>query len=245
MIRKTASAGKVRAAAAVDAEADEAADTSPAQKGRLTDLAYEQIEEAIITLRLAPGTSVSELQLSEMTGIGRTPIREAIQRLAREHLVVVLPQRGLLVPQIDVAKQLKLLETRREVERLICRSAARRASTEERAQFKRLAEEFTRASRTGDDVSFIRADREFNELSLAAARNEFAEGAMRLMHGLSRRFWYFHYKQAADLPQMAKLHAAVAAAIFKADVEGAGKALDALLDNIEDFTRATVLGDLR
>src|SRR5437868_5253498 len=112
MIRKTASASKVRAVQAVEAvEVDEAADTSPAQKGRLTDLAYEQIEEAIITLRLAPGTSVSELQLSEMTGIGRTPIREAIQRLAREHLVVVLPQRGLLVPQIDVAKQLKLLET--------------------------------------------------------------------------------------------------------------------------------------
>ncbi len=108
-----------------------------------------------------------------------------------------------------------------------------------------MAEEFARASKSGDDVSFIRADREFNELSLVAARNEFAEGAMRLMHGLSRRFWYFHYKQAADLPQMAKLHAAVAAAIFKADVEGAGKALDALLDNIEDFTRATVLGDLR
>jgi hypothetical protein len=57
-----------------------------------------------------------------MTGIGRTPIREAIQRLAREHLIVILPQRGLLVPEIDVNKQLKLLRTRREVERLLCRN---------------------------------------------------------------------------------------------------------------------------
>jgi len=66
-----------------------------------------------------------ELALSEMTGIGRTPIREAIQRLAREHLIVILPQRGLLIPEIDVTKQLRLLRTRREVERLICRSAAK------------------------------------------------------------------------------------------------------------------------
>ncbi|MBN9114117.1 MAG: GntR family transcriptional regulator, partial [Pandoraea sp.] len=62
----------------------------------MVDMAYEWIEEAIVTLRLAPGSTLSELQLSEMTGFGRTPIREAIQRLAREHLIVVLPQRGLL-----------------------------------------------------------------------------------------------------------------------------------------------------
>ena len=91
----------------------------------------------------------------------------------------------------------------------------------------------------------MRADREFNELCLVAARNEFAEGSLRLMHGLSRRFWYLHYKEAADLPTMSKLHAAVASAIARGDVDGAGEALDALLDNIEEFTRATVLGDHR
>ncbi|KJK16160.1 GntR family transcriptional regulator [Burkholderiaceae bacterium 16] len=241
MTGKTAS----RTKAAAPPEPDETTDNVAGQRGRLTDLAYEQIEEAIVTLRLAPGTSISELQLSELTGIGRTPIREAIQRLAREHLIIVLPQRGLLIPPIDVGKQLRLLETRREVERLICRSAARRATPEQREHFTRLAREFAQSARVGDDVSFVRADREFNELCLVAARNEFAEGAMRLMHGLSRRFWYLHYKEAADLPMMAKLHANVAGAIAKGDVDGAGKALDALLDNIEDFTRATVLGDRR
>lgn len=211
---------------------------------KLTDLAYEQLEEAIITLRIPPGSVISELTLSEMLNIGRTPIREAIQRLAREHLLLVLPQRGLLVPEIDLKKQLKLLETRREVERLICRSAARRATPEERAIFARLHDEFMLASKTDDDVTFMRSDREFNEVTLLSARNEFAEGAMRLMHGLSRRFWYFHYKQAADLPEMARLHANVAGAIAKGDVEGAGKALDSLLDNIESFAKATLTSDM-
>lgn len=213
-------------------------------KVKLTDIAYEQIEEAIITLRIPPGSVISELTLSDMLKIGRTPIREAIQRLAREHLLLVLPQRGLLVPEIDLKKQLKLLETRREVERLICKSAARRALPEERARFARLHDEFMQASSINDDVSFMRSDREFNELTLVAARNEFAEGAMRLMHGLSRRFWYFHYKQAADLPEMARLHAAVAGAIAKGEVNAAGEALDRLLDNIETFTKATLMSDM-
>jgi len=62
-----------------------------------------------------------------------------------------------------------------------------------------------------------------------------------LLHGLSRRFWYLHYRQSADLPEAARLHAATAATIGPGDIVGAGKAFDELLDNIESFTRATVL----
>jgi len=215
-----------------------------APKRTLTDIAYEKLEEAIVTLRLPPGTAVSELTLSNMLNIGRTPIREAIQRLAREHLLLVLPQRGLLVPPIDLRKQLRLLETRREVERLICRSAARRATHEERQEFLHLRDEFVQSARDNDDIMFMRADKKFNELSLIAARNEFSEGAMQLMHGLSRRFWYCHYKQVPDLSETAQLHAAVADAIGRGDVEAAGEALDKLLDNIEAFARSTLTYDL-
>jgi DNA-binding GntR family transcriptional regulator len=211
---------------------------------KLTDLAYEQLEEAIVTLRIPPGTSVSELTLSKATGIGRTPIREAIQRLAREHLILILPQRGLLIPEIDVSKQLRLLETRREIERLVCRSAAKRSTPAERERFARLADEFMVAGAANDDATFIRSDREFNELCLTAARNEFSEGAMRLVHGLSRRFWYYHYKQAADLPEISKLHAGVASAIAAGDVAAAANACDRLLDNIEAFTRSTVMTNI-
>lgn len=206
----------------------------------LTYQAYRRLEEMIVTLELAPGTAISEAELSDRLGIGRTPVREALQRLAREHLVSILPQRGNLVSEIDIRKQLRLLETRREVERLICRCAARRANAEELAQFERLAEDFAAAAQSGDETDFMRADKEFNDLSLRAARNEFAAGAMGLMHGLSRRFWFLHYRQAADLPAMAELHSALARAIARRDEAGAAQALDALLNNIEAFTKATV-----
>ncbi|HAE00603.1 MAG TPA: GntR family transcriptional regulator, partial [Rhodospirillaceae bacterium] len=87
----------------------------------LTEQAYRQIEERIVTLRLEPGEVLSEASLSLELGIGRTPIREALQRLAREGLVNILPRRGILVSDINVRNQLELLAVRREVERLMAR----------------------------------------------------------------------------------------------------------------------------
>ena len=209
----------------------------------LTDLAYRQLEEMIVTLQLPPGSAVSETALSQRLEIGRTPIREALQRLARERLVTILPRRGIIVSEINVKSQLRLLEVRREVERLVAKSAARRAAPEERAQFIELARRFEKSARTNDDVAFMRVDREFNDLSVTAARNEFAAGAMSLMHSLSRRFWYIHYKQAADMPLTAKLHADIARAIGAGNEAAAGKAMDKLLDTVAKFTRDTVTTD--
>lgn len=175
-----------------------------------------------------------------MTGIGRTPVREAIQRLAREHLVVVLPQRGIFISEINPTKQVRLLETRREVERLICRSAAQRASEHERLGFRQLAAAFKDSSANGDDEAFMRADRDFNELLLTSARNEFAEGAMQLLNGLSRRFWFAFHTRADDLHEMAELHEAVAFAIGAGEVDQAGDANDRLIDHLESLVRSMI-----
>jgi len=206
----------------------------------LTDRAYAELEEMIVTLKLAPGAAVSETELANHLGIGRTPIREALQRLSRERLVVILPRRGIIVSEINVGRQLRLHEVRRELERLIARTAARRATTEQRAGFRELARLFEKSARANDDITFMRTDREFNLLCSSAAHNEFAAGAMTLMHGLSRRFWYIHYKEAADMPLTAKLHADIARAIADNDEERAANASDKLLDVIEKFTRDTV-----
>jgi len=211
----------------------------PPPASSLTELAYAHLEELIVTLKLAPGQAVSEGELSVMTGIGRTPIREALQRLARENLVSILPRRGIMVTEINVGSQLRLLEVRRELERLIARSAARRATGEERERFRDLARRFEQSARENDDVTFMRTDREFNTLCSAAAHNDFAAGAMSLMHSLSRRFWYIHYKQAADMPLTAKLHANIARAIAAGDEAKAARASDGLIDEIEKFTRDT------
>jgi DNA-binding GntR family transcriptional regulator len=206
----------------------------------LTDRAYRQIEELIVTLALPPETILSEQSLAQRLGIGRTPIREALQRLARDGLVVILPRRGILVSQINLKTQMRLLEVRRELERLMARGAAERATAAETARFAGIARDMRRASDQADDMTFMRLDRALNDLVSQASRNEFAARAMGLMHGLSRRFWYQHYREAGDLPLSARLHADLAEAIAGRDADAAGKASDLLIDYIESFARKTI-----
>lgn len=206
----------------------------------LTDQAYRQIEERIVTLRLKPGEVLSEQQLSASLKIGRTPIREALQRLALEGLVRILPRKGILVSDINPREQLLVLEVRRELERLLSRAGAERATSEEREALNEVARQMDKAGKISDDIAFMRLDRDLNTLMVETAHNDYAARAMKLLSGQSRRFWYMHYKEAADLPLCAKLHAEQARAIAKGDPARAAKATDQLMDYVETFTRATV-----
>jgi DNA-binding GntR family transcriptional regulator len=208
--------------------------------GTLTDRAYAELEEMIVTLQLKPGTVLSEQALALRLKIGRTPIREALQRLAREGLITILPRKGILVSDINPRNQLLVLEVRREIERLLSRAGAERATKEQRAQLQKIAQGMDRAAKTNDDLEFMRLDRELNRLMIEAAHNDFAARSMKLLQGLSRRFWYMHYREAADLPLCARLHANQARAIAQGNIEQAARASDKLMDYVETFTRATV-----
>ena len=229
-LRKSAPAGRRLAAPRKAANAE-----------TLTEKAYRLLEEQIVTLRLKPGEFLSEYALSASLRIGRTPIREALQRLGREGLVTILPRKGILVSETDPRKQLLVLEVRRELERLLSRLGAQRASEEQRRRFREIDASMDRAGPAHDDITFMRLDRELNLLIADAARNEYAARAMRFLHGHSRRFWYMHYKEAADLPLCARLHASQARAIAAGEAKAAGAAADRLIDYTETFTRATVV----
>ena len=204
----------------------------------LTEQAYHLLEEKIVTLQLEPGEFLSEYALVSQLGLGRTPIREALQRLAREGLVLILPRKGILVSPADPEKQLLVLEVRRELERLLCRSAAQRATPQQHARLREIAKGMDIAAKANDDIAFMRLDRDLNLLIIEAAHNEYASRAMRLLQGLSRRFWYQHYQTAADLPHCARLHAAQARAIADRNPDKAARTCDALMDYVETFTRA-------
>jgi DNA-binding GntR family transcriptional regulator len=206
----------------------------------LTEQAYRVIEEQIVTLRLAPGEVLSEQMLSATYRIGRTPIREALQRLAREGLITILPRKGILVSDINPRSQLLVLEVRRELERLLSRAGAERATAAQRKDLTDIARGMDQAATANDDIAFMRLDRELNRLMIEAAHNDYAARSMKLLQGLSRRFWYMHYREAADLPLCARLHANQARAIAKADADAAARASDKLMDYVESFTRATV-----
>jgi DNA-binding GntR family transcriptional regulator len=207
----------------------------------LSNQAYERIEELIVTMTLKPGSPVSEAQLSTMLNIGRTPIREAMQRLSREHLVLILPKRGIFIADLNPQKQLRVLETRRELERLICKKAAKRATAEERKEFERIAKDFRKAQKDKDESLFLKVDKELNELTVIAAKNEYSAAAMASLHGMSRRFWFGNSQHILNISDIAALHATVAEAISAGKDIEAGKALDKLVDYVEEFTKKTLV----
>src|SRR5215470_16938867 len=119
----------------------------------LTEQAYRVIEEQIVTLRLKPGELLSEQMLSATYKFGRTPIREALQRLAREGLITIFPRKGMLVSDINPRNQLLVLEVRRELERLLSRAGAERATNAQREQLVVIARGMDQAARTNDDIA--------------------------------------------------------------------------------------------
>lgn len=209
----------------------------------LADQARLQLEEMIVKLELPPGSVWSESQLSQRLGIGRTPVREALQRLQSEYLVKIVPRFGAQITEINVTQQLLLLQVRRVLERLIAENAARRATPEERKELLRMADTLE-ALVDADVLRFLRYHYDIKRYIAACARNPYTASAIAPAHAMSRRFYYLHYRRAHDLPVAARHHAAVIRAIAAGDEAKAGAASDRLMDYVEELTRATVTQQL-
>lgn len=202
----------------------------------LADRAYDLVERMIVTLELQPGAVFSEVELSERIGIGRTPLREALQRLAGDRLVVALPRRGMMVTEINGSEYLALLDTRRVLDALIAVRACRRGSPEQRRLLNKCADEIRIAADVGDMDAFMRLDRSCDDILEKSARNPFAARLVAPLHAHCRRFWSM-YKHNGDLTQSASLHAAILEAVADGAETKAREASDQLIDYLEQFTR--------
>ena len=120
------------------------------QPGSLADRAYPAIRDLIVSVELGPGAVIDERALMEALGIGRTPVREALRRLAQEKLVEVYPRRGMFVTGVDVGDLALLTEVRAVLESEAARLAAVRATAGERDELGELIAELDRrAGATG------------------------------------------------------------------------------------------------
>ena len=205
----------------------------------LADKAYHIIEEMIVTLELPPGSIISEVKLSDQINVGRTPLREALQRLAKEKLVAVLPRRGMIVSNVNILDQLEVIELRRVVDRLLVSKAVARANSEQRQRLKKIACEIGIAASDGNIQEFMHLDAELDQIIQLASRNFFAGQISETLHAHCRRFWFMN-QAGSDLVRSAELHAEMMNAISEGDKEDAVEASDRLSDYIEDFTRSAL-----
>lgn len=198
------------------------------KKEKLADRAYRRLEEMIVTLRLPPGEVLNEAELCDYLQIGRTPVREALQRLATERLVLIRPRRAMIVSPVDPQEHLLVLETRAVLERLIAGLAAQRADMAARRSLEQCAKDFAAAASAGDVDGFMRLDRAFDQILGQACGNPFAWECCTPLQSKSRRFWYYH-QGAAELDHAAELHRKIMAGVISGDPDEAQAASDALM----------------
>lgn len=202
----------------------------------LTDQAARLLEELIVLSELAPGATVTEQELSDRLGLGRTPVREAVQRLAAQCLMVVLPRRGILISPVEAGEYLGLLETRRVLNRLLVSLAALRASEDQREELKECLDAMAAAVDRDDLKSYLRQDHRCYEIIQEASCNPSLLQAMAPLHAHCRRFWCI-YRHAWDLEEAGRGQMAVMKAILARAPEAAAAASDAQMDYLDRFAR--------
>jgi DNA-binding GntR family transcriptional regulator len=202
----------------------------------LADKAYQEIRRLIVSLELAPGAVIDERELIERLEIGRTPVREALRRLAHERLVEVYPRRGMFVTGVDVRELARLSEVRELLEPEAARLAAERATDVDRAELGALLLELD-AGRS----ELIDLDERIHRAVYRAAHNDLLEATLEQYYVLALRIWSIALDRAHELEEAVAEHRALLEAIQAGDGDRAADTMRAHVQNFEQAMHRVLL----
>jgi DNA-binding GntR family transcriptional regulator len=205
----------------------------------LADKAYQAIRELIVSLELAPGAVIDEPELMERLGIGRTPVREGLRRLAHERLVEVYPRRGMFVTGVDVRELARLSEVRVVLEPEAARLAAERATDVDRAAIVELLDELASGGR--DDRELMDLDERIHGAVYRAAHNDLLEATLGQYYVLALRIWSMALDRQEELEEAVDAHRTLLEAIRDGDGERAAETMRAHVQNFEQAMRRVLL----
>ena len=189
----------------------------------VSEQAYGQLRRMIVRLDFAPGDVLREDALQDTLGMSRTPIREALQRLAREHFVTVIPRRGMFVSGIDVSELGLLFETRSVLEPYAARLAAARGTSEHWDAMEAALDGVGAASGNQD---LMEIDRQGHEIMWEAAGNRFLVDTLDMLYAQSDRLWHLYLAEVADMTHAVDEHGEIMDALRSADGDRAGELME-------------------
>jgi DNA-binding GntR family transcriptional regulator len=202
----------------------------------LADKAYHEIRGLIVSLELAPGAVIDERELIGRLEIGRTPVREALRRLAQERLVEVYPRRGMFVTGVDVRELARLSEVRAVLEPEAARLAAERATDADRAELSLLLSELDAGA-----GELIDLDERIHRAVYRAAHNDLLEATLEQYYVLALRIWSIALDRARELEEAVEAHRALLEAIHDGDGERAAATMRAHVENFEQAMHRVLL----
>ena len=200
----------------------------------LADRAYGELRDRLVTLRIAPGAPIDEDALGRELAIGRTPVREAIKRLALENLVTVFPRRGTFASEINITDLAGISDVRIQLEGHAAYRAAQRITAGQREELEQLLEELA-GSQGSDDVEALMAlDTRVHRFVHRCAANPYLEETLGRYFNLSLRIWYLVIDRLPHLFTRVHEHDDLLRAIAAGEAD---RARDVLAEHVETFER--------
>jgi DNA-binding GntR family transcriptional regulator len=195
------------------------------KRGSGAKMVYDLLRDEILDLVLAPGSPVDEMQLAERFRISRTPVREALVRLAGEGLIETLPNRSTMVSNIDFLNMQPLFDALVLMYRVTARLAAEHHRPEDLDVIRLRQAEFAAAVQAQDALAMISTNAAFHAAIAEAGRNRYFLALFGRLLDESRRLLRLYYRSYQDrLPQaFVDEHEAMIAAIAARDVEAADR----------------------
>jgi DNA-binding GntR family transcriptional regulator len=221
----------------VEARSEARADPSVS----LSDRAYYAIREMIVSLELRPGAVIDERKLIEQLGIGRTPIREGLRRLANERLVEVYPRRGMFVSSVEIQDLISLAEVRSVLESSAAGLAAERSTGDDRIAVAALLQELERHTDL-DQRELMALDERIHRQVYRCTHNSFLEASLEEYYVLALRIWYLALDQARELEQAVLDHREILEAIRDGDRNRAEEAMRRHVLEFEEAMRRVLIG---
>jgi DNA-binding GntR family transcriptional regulator len=206
---------------------------------RLSEKAYQLIKHKIVTLELAPLSPIDEQRLMEDVDLGRTPIREALQRLAAEGLVIMAPRRGMFVSDISITDLQKIFELRMVLEGFCARLAAQRATLDQLNSMEEVIRQLE-ADSSDDNRALMAIDESFHELLYQAGDNEFLADTLQRLHALSLRLWYLVLNRLGSVRGAMDQHIGITHALRERDAERAERLVKQHISEFQQEIKAVI-----
>lgn len=194
---------------------------------------YEQLRAQIISLAIPPGAALSENDLAKAFGVSRTPIREALLRLADELLVEIVPKSGTTVSRIPYFQLTEAIIIRKALEELAVRTACERASKSQLTTIWAFVERQREADKAGDRDAFHEADEAFHAAISDAAGYPGIWQLVKQVKVQVDRYRRLTLPQSGRMGRVIKEHAAIATALEKRDADRAVAAIRRHLEGLE------------
>ena len=201
----------------------------------LREIVYEELKRQILVGEISPGTRMMEVELADVMGVSRTPVREAIRKLEKEGLVTIEPRKGAYASNISIKDMVDVLEVRQGLEGMAAAIASGKITERQKADLLNVVEKYKAAVESANIEEIIKYDEEFHSMIISISGNKTLMQVFSTVQELALRFRYIYYDDFNRYESMPREHQLIEEAIMSGDAEKARVAAGDHVSKLKEF----------